>query len=46
MYDVTKLVNKKVLGELIRRLPAPKQKIRGRKRVIKEALLIRMLTTV
>lgn len=39
MYDVSKLVEKKVFRELLRRLPAPKQKIRGRKRIKKEALL-------
>lgn len=39
MYDVTKLVSKRVFEELIRRLPTPKQKTRGRKRIIKEALL-------
>jgi transposase len=39
MYDITKLVEKKVFRELTRRLPTPKQKKRGRKRVLKEALL-------
>lgn len=39
MYDITKLVSKKVFRELIRRLPTPKQKKRGRKRVGKETLL-------
>lgn len=39
MYDITKLVSKKVFRELSRRLPTPKQKRRGRKRVKKEALL-------
>lgn len=43
MYDITKLVSKKVARELIRRLPAPKQKKRGRKRVTKEALLCGIL---
>lgn len=38
MYDITKLVSKKVFRELIKRLPTPKQKKRGRKRVTKVAL--------
>lgn len=43
MYDATKLVSRKVLRELIKRLPTPKQKKRGRKRVTKEALLCGIL---
>ena len=39
MYDITKLVSKKVFGELIKLLPTPKQQRRGRKRVKKKALL-------
>lgn len=43
MYDINKLVGKKVFRELLRRLPTPKQKIRGRKRVAKVALLCGIL---
>ena len=39
MYDVTKLVSRKVLRELTILFPAPKQRKRGRKRIKKEALL-------
>ena len=39
MYDITKLVSKKVFGELLKLLPTPKQKRRGRKRVEKRALV-------
>src|SRR3990167_4457303 len=39
MYDITKLVSKKVFRELLKLLPTPKQKRRGRKRVEKRALV-------
>lgn len=39
MYDVTKLVPKKIFDELLRILPTPKQKRFGRKRCQKKALL-------
>lgn len=39
MYDITKLVSKKVFDKLIKLLPTPKQQIRGRKRVGKKVLL-------
>lgn len=39
MYDSTKLVSKRVWRCLLRILPSPRQKKRGRKRVTKEALL-------
>lgn len=39
MYDVTKLVSKKVLRELIRKLPLLRQKKLGRPKIKKEALL-------
>jgi len=39
MYDITKLVSKKVFRELIKRIPTPRQKKRGRKRITKGALL-------
>lgn len=39
MYDITKLVSKKVFGELLILLPTPKQQRRGRKRIKKKALL-------
>lgn len=38
MYDVTKLVDQKIFQELMKRLPTPKQKKEGRRRVKKEAL--------
>lgn len=39
MYDSTKLVSSKVLRELFKVLPTPKQKRMGRKRCSKEALI-------
>lgn len=39
MYDVTKLVSKKIFKKLMAILPTPKQKREGRRRVQKEALL-------
>ncbi|OIP84106.1 hypothetical protein AUK04_02720 [Candidatus Roizmanbacteria bacterium CG2_30_33_16] len=39
MYDITKLVSKKVFEKLIKLLPTPKQQRRGRKRIGKKALL-------
>lgn len=39
MYDITKLVNRKVFARLMRLLPTPRQKKEGRRRSIKEALL-------
>lgn len=43
MYDITKLVSKKVWRELLTRLPSLRQKKYGRKRVSKEALLCGIL---
>lgn len=39
MYDITKLVSKKVWKDLLLRLPSIRQKKYGRKRISKEALL-------
>lgn len=43
MYNVTKLVSKKVFRELMKELPTPKQKKEGRRRVKKEALVCGIL---
>lgn len=39
MYDSTKLLKKSHFNKLVKLLPTPRQKIRGRKRVKKEALI-------
>lgn len=39
MYDITKLVSRRIFNKLVWLLPTPRQKKEGRRRVIKEALL-------
>ena len=43
MYDVTKLLRKSHFSKLLKLLPTPKQKRRGRKRVKKKTLNLDML---
>lgn len=43
MYDVTKLVSLRVFRKLVKVLPTSKQKVRGRKRAKKEALICGIL---